>query len=454
MASSSGGSSSQTQNPDANQSTVIVSGYVTLDQYSYYYGQSTTCTVYINGVGYNQAGLSSMASNQTHYFSHSVTFTHDANGARGAIGTSVAFSNPSATYLNSSGGTGTVGALDYNRSAKQASAPTASRNVGGNVLSLSATDPGANYSGPQRDFDWQYRPSYSSTWIDLAATADPSTSVNVDVNTTYYARVLAYNSDGSNGYSGESSASHGLATAPTTIFATRSTTTSGVINISWTAPSYTGGTITAYKLYRDNVLINTANITSFSDTGRTVGQTYVYKVAAVTSLADGAMSTTASAMAPGVPSAPSSISIFSKVGRTLTINYSNSPNDYGNAITEYRMQLSTNGGISWKSWDNTLKVFGVDNTYNVVTGNTMTYNLLTPALTYLWRAYSINSIGAGATAISVATFVGAGGRRKVAGGTFEPTETAKRYNLATTSWVDLTIAKRYDAATSSWKDLT
>ena len=79
-----------------------------------------------------------------------------------------------------------------------------------------------------------------------------------------------------------------------------------------------------------------------------------------------------------------------------------------------------------------------------------TYQLLSPALTYKWRTYAINSIGSGDYAtIATGTFVGAGGKRWD-GTAWQPTTTSKRYDGA--SWVDFTIAKRFNG--TSWVDLT
>jgi hypothetical protein len=153
----------------------------------------------------------------------------------------------------------------------------------------------------------------------------------------------------------------------------------------------------------------------------------------------------------GVPNAPSSIS-YSNVGRNYTIALGASSSDNGATISSYTVQYrtSTDGGTTWTGYTNSQTA-----TWNPTTSKfEYTYSLLTPALTYQFRAYATNATGTSAVVESGTKFVSAGGRRKIAGGTFEPTQTAKRYNAATNQWVDITIAKRYNGATSQWVDLT
>lgn len=153
----------------------------------------------------------------------------------------------------------------------------------------------------------------------------------------------------------------------------------------------------------------------------------------------------------GVPSAPASIS-YTKVGRNVEVVSGLSPSDNGAAISGYTVQYrtSSDGGTNWGSWTGTQAMSYDGN----IAKYKYTYQLLTPALTYQFRTYSTNSTGTSATVSTDAFFVSAGGRRKLPGGTFEPTQTAKRYNAATNQWVDLTIAKRYNGATNQWVDLT
>jgi hypothetical protein len=272
---------------------------------------------------------------------------------------------------------------------------------------------------------------------------------------------------------GDGAFAPGAPNKPVISSATRSTTTAGVINVTWTGSVPTGSPSQTFNIYRNAVLVASSVSSPYSDTGLTKGTTYSYTITAVNTVGS-VTSDAVSAMAPGTPSEPQSISLSSKVGRTVTMSHQNivSGGDYGNSVTEYRMQISTDGGTTWKGWNNTTKSFTSDGTYNVTTSGSFQYLLLTPALTYLFRVYAVNSIGNGsAVTTSTGLFVSAGGRRfrspsEPNPGTFQPTETAKRYGQTsapgvtpvTYGWIDLVVAKRYEPtnpnAVNGWVDLS
>lgn len=335
---------------------------------------------------------------------------------------------------------GMGGYLDWYYVAPTApNAPSASRSSNG--TSLTATTNGGSSNRVT---------AYDVALNGVTDWSANGTAFSVNAHTTYSVIARARNEDGSSGNSGTTT-SYGIPTAPQSPSATRSTSVAGRISVSWTAPSYTGAGINYYHVYRNSAYLGQYTSTSINDDGLTRGTTYSYTVYANNSTGWSPISSTASAVAPGVPSAPGTPSVTSKVGRTLTINSARTSSDYGNSISEYRIQLSTDDGATWKGWDNTSKTFTANNTYNTLdaSGN-FTYQLLTPALTYKWRTYAVNSIGTGDLAITATgTFVGAGGKRYT-GTAWEPTATSKRFDG--TNWVDFTTAKRYDGTT--WVDLT
>jgi hypothetical protein len=450
---------SQSTNAAGNQSTVSATLSLTWNNADRYSGFTTSGSISIGGNVSNFTGPTSGGSTAQNgsqvLHSHSVTFTHDVNGFRGAVGTSGSFdasgTNTIAPQNLSTSGT-TFAAIDYNRSALQASAPSVSRSSNGLTLSYSAVDPGANNSGPARSFDWNYR-TESGGWIDLPDTSSAGgSSVGVDPHTTYRVRVLAYNSDGNNGWSAESVASHGIPNVPSNPSATRSTGVAGRIDLSWGSPAYVGGGVTKYQVYRNGSLVrDSGTSTTFEDTGLVRGTTYNYTINAVNSTGIGTSTGQLSAIAPGVPNAPAIPTVTSKIGRNLVLNSQRGSSDFGNAISEYRIQLSTDGGTTWKGWNNATKTFTANNTYNVLDPNgDFSYELLAPALTYEWRVYAVNSIGEGDIATTLSgTFVSSGGKRWN-GTTFVPTETAKR--KVSSGWQDLTVAKRWNG--TSWQDLS
>jgi hypothetical protein len=275
------------------------------------------------------------------------------------------------------------------------------------------------------------------------------TTFSVDQHGTYSVGSLAGNEDNSS--TGGTATSYGICNAPTGQYATRSTTSAGTIGIGiTTGPTYPGAGVTSWKMFRDGSLISNSGSYQINDTGLTRGQTYSYTFSATNSTGDGVQTSAVTAMAPGVPGAPSSISVGTKVGRTITIDHAQDANGYGNNVTEYRLQLSTDNGSTWKGWDNSTKTFTANGTYNVSSAGSFTYQLLTPALTYKWRVQGANSIGAGDLITTASgTFVGAGGKRWD-GSNWNPTTVSKRHDG--TNWVDLTTAKRFDG--TNWVDLT
>ena len=290
----------------------------------------------------------------------------------------------------------------------------------------------------------------------------------VDANTAYYYRMYAYGDEGSAKYSGVYGPYWGQPTPPQSPSASTNVNTSGAVNVWWTAPSNTQSGIDYYHIYRNGVSgVGTyvgqwnsgtppTSSAPFYDNGAIPRSSNTYYIYAHTPQYWSNVSTVSnSALAASVPSAPGTPTVSLKVGRTLTINSTRGSNGYGNTVSEYRIQLSTDGGTTWKGWNNTTKAFTANNTYNVLdSSGDFTYNLLTPALTYQWRVYGVNTVvTAGATpeysTLSAPTFVGAGGKRWT-GTTWEPTVVSKRWSG--TEWVDFTTAKRWDG--SAWVDLT
>ena len=347
-------------------------------------------------------------------------------------------------------------------------APTLN-SVSRNIQSVTVTASGAGGSDAPAPSSYtiQYNDNAGSGWV--GDTASPATWSGLVRGRTYSFRSWANNSVGSSQiYTGGSVYIPNVPSTPAKPTVATNSSQSGAVDISWSAPS-SDVAITGYKVFLSNgtlVANRTAAQLSFTHTNLTPRSSYSYYVIATNEMGDSSPSTTSnSVIASSVPSTPGVPTVFSKVGRTLTLSSTRGSSDYNNTISEYRIQLSTDNGATWKGWDNTAKTFTANNSYNVLDGSgNFTYTLLTPALTYKWRVFAVNSIGTGDIAtMSSGTFVSAGGRRfrgtgEVNSGTWQPTENAKRYTG--TQWVDLTVAKKYDPSYtdpvtgSHWKDLT
>lgn len=311
---------------------------------------------------------------------------------------------------------------------------------------------GVNNSGPAVTYTIEY--STSNTFATITGTATSAPFNLQSAATAYYFRVKASNADGTK-YSTPSSIYYGVPGAPTFTSiqgAKPSPTIAGAVALSWTSPTNTqtvSPAVPTYDVYRNSEKVNSSPITttSYTDTGLVRGTSYDYTIVAVNGLGfntTASRSSVVSSIASGVPAQITGTIGISKVGRNVTVSCGQSPNNYGNIIIGYAVQYSTDGGDTWSGG-------------TAMTNRSYEYVLLPPALTYIFRCYAINSIGNGDTLSSVPVFVSAGGRRKLPGGDFEPTQTAKRYDSSRPEgqkWIDLNTAKRYSAALDQWVDLS
>ncbi len=186
--------------------------------------------------------------------------------------------------------------------------------------------------------------------------------------------------------------------APTSLTATASGQTT--INLSWTAPTSTGGVaITGYKIevstdggssYTD-LVANTASVTTtYAHTGLTAATTRHYRVRAINSgdttgpASTVATATTADAPNPTAPDAPTSLTATAS-GPTIIILRWTAPSSNGGArITGYQIEVSTDGGSTFGSL--------------VARHPTTSYSHtgLTAGVTRHYRVSAINSAGASA----------------------------------------------------------
>ncbi|HYF45065.1 MAG TPA: GDSL-type esterase/lipase family protein, partial [Acidimicrobiales bacterium] len=112
------------------------------------------------------------------------------------------------------------------------------------------------------------------------------------------------------------------------------------VGLSWSAPASNGGSpVTAYRVYRDGVLVHTTangTTTTFTDTGRTNGQAYAYRVSAVTAAGEGPKSSQVSATPRTVPTAPQAVNTQSG-DNEVTLGWSAPASNGGASISAYRV---------------------------------------------------------------------------------------------------------------------
>ena len=163
--------------------------------------------------------------------------------------------------------------------------------------------------------------------------------------------------------------------------------------LSWTVPNSDGGSpITGYNVYRGTapggeggtpVATNVAS-SSFTDTGRTNGTTYYYKVAAVNAAGTSPQSGEASATpqpAATVPSAPQSLTAVGSNG-AVQLSWTAPASNGGAAVTGYNVYRGTSAG-------------GESSTpvATNVTTTGFTDNPLTNGTMYYYTVKAVNSAG-------------------------------------------------------------
>lgn len=103
--------------------------------------------------------------------------------------------------------------------------------------------------------------------------------------TQYTYKIRAVNDEGAGLNATIAATTWGL---PSKVTGLTATAGDGQVALSWTAPGDGGTSITAYKIFRDGVLIHTAGVTTtYTDTGLVNNQAYSYVVQAVNVVGDG-----------------------------------------------------------------------------------------------------------------------------------------------------------------------
>ncbi len=175
--------------------------------------------------------------------------------------------------------------------------------------------------------------------------------------------------------------------APGTLSLEAGSPTSTVIDLSWSAPSDTGGgTISGYRIKMDGSVIvaDTGSTgTTYSKTGLTRATSYNFTVAAINEKGTGADGNTPSlTTAATVPGAPGTLSLSAGSPDTSVISLSwSAPSDTGGAaITGYRIKK-----------DGSVLVADTSST-----GTTYSATGLTANTAYSFTIAAINSVGTGA----------------------------------------------------------
>src|SRR5438128_6589429 len=126
--------------------------------------------------------------------------------------------------------------------------------------------------------------------------------------------------------------------------------------------------------------------TTYSDIGLMHGTSYTYRVSAINSVGTGSPSSIASATTLAVaPSSRSGLAATAVSSSQINLSWAPPADNGGSAITGYKIERSTDGGITWTAL--------VANTGSAMT--TYSDTALSHTTAYTYRVSAINSVGTG-----------------------------------------------------------
>jgi len=280
--------------------------------------------------------------------------------------------------------------------------------VSSTQINLSWTAPTNNGGSPITGYKIESKSGSGAYTTLVSNTGSASTAYShtgLTTGTTYTYKVSAISSAGTGTASGEafaipsSSSTSSVPGAPTNLVATQASSTQ--INLSWSAPSSTGGSaITGYKIEVktgsgsfSNLESNTASTsTSYSHTGLTSGTIYTYRVSAINAIGTGAPSSEASPGSSSTNSPGTPTGLTATAASPTQVNLSWSAPTTGGAATGYKIEVKKGSG-SYETL--------VANSQS--TSTLFTHTGLTSGTTYYYRISAINSAGTSSSTEASAT---------------------------------------------------
>ena len=301
-------------------------------------------------------------------------------------------SNPSVTET-------TLSAASTVPGAPTSLTPTAQ--TGGTSMALAWTVPTDTGSTAISDYD--VSSDDGATWVSTGSTFTAYTVTGLDKGTEYTFRVRAVNSVG-NGTASASVTETTLTTRPSPPTNLTVSVAQTTADLSWTAPTDTGGSpITEYQ-YRfttgttaGGTWTDTNSTTpSFTISSLTADTQYTFQVRAITSVGNSqsnpSVTETTLATAATVPGAPTSLSATAQTGGTsVELDWTAPTNTGGAAINDYdvRYQAGATAGGTWTS-------LGQTTTSYTQTG-------LDKGTQYTFQVRAVNSVGDSAASSSDTT---------------------------------------------------
>jgi len=257
-------------------------------------------------------------------------------------------------------------------------------------LSVAFTAPTSNGGSAITSYD--YSINGGTTWTRRTGTASPLVITGLTNGVAYNVKIRAINGISSGA---ESTALVGIPQIPGAGRPISLTTTplNGSVRVAWSAPAaYVGAPIVGYRVNATpgtgSCLWTTGDLNCVV-TGLTNGTSYTFTV---TSLRDDngttrdidtsvASSTTVPRTLPGAPTALTAVG----GGNEAVLSWSAPGANGGAAITDYRVEYSSDAGVTWSAYDDAISA-----------ELTTTVGGLRPGTQYRFRVAAVNAAGVGA----------------------------------------------------------
>src|SRR2546428_203828 len=259
-----------------------------------------------------------------------------------------------------------------------ATAPTNLVATAGNGRIALSWHTASNYGGlPVTNYKiYKSTSSGTEAYLTTRGNVTSYTDLAVTNGLTYFYKVSALNSVGESPKSNEANAT--LSTVPTAPQNLQATGGNARVSLSWQAPSSNGGSsITYYKIYKSTstctevYLTTRGNVTSYTDLAVTNGTAYFYKVSALNSVGESALSDESSTVQASSPTGLTASVISSS---QINLRWTAPTNTGGSAIIGYQIQrngtvLVNNTASTQTSFNDTGLVKNHQQTYRVAAWN-------------------------------------------------------------------------------------
>ena len=254
----------------------------------------------------------------------------------------------------------------------------------------SGTNPSMTWSSPSSDGTLTnykiYRDSSLHDTISSSGTSYTD-STSLSSGTTYSYQIAGVSAVGTGTLSSSVNGIAGTpADPPTNVQAVISDPNNSplAVTVTYTNPTDVGtGTLTGFQLLRNGTAVSTVGLTNtMSDTAPSGGNVFTYTVKSLSSHGTGTASSGSSVTTPNSPDQVTGLTVTPVSTSRIDLSW-NTPSDNNSLISQYKVQISSNGGSSYS---------------DVLTGNVNTvYQALSlnGNAQYHFKVSAINAVGTG-----------------------------------------------------------